>query len=195
MAGSMLFSTMTESFKRISEIRPMSFVYENTREKSRYPLMGEWLTSIHGTFYVFMIEIYLPPSDSAPGGGYGGNIHTSKLRISYSVATAPVRRDRRRSFPGPAHRWLCCSHLFMLCDSSKQCRRTMVAGNDLAVRGNSCTRAAHRKSHVLDPRGSLAVMGSSDQHGYCDRWVWSEHLLFRPCLSSRWQAAGSWRTY
>ena len=194
MAGSMFFSTMAESFNRISEIRPMSFVYKNMREKSHYLLMAEWLTSIHGTFYVFMIEIYLPPLDSARGGGYGWNIHTSKLRISYSVATARVRRDRPRSSPGPARRWLCRSYLFMLCDSSKQCRRTMVAGNDLAVRGNSRTRATHRKSHVLDSRGSLAVMGSSDQHGHCDRWIWSEHLLFKPCFSSRWQAAGSWRT-
>jgi len=166
----------------------------NMRENA-IMLIAKLLTSIRATFYIFMVEIYLPALHSARGDGYGWNIYvSSKSRISYSAPTPRVARDRPSSSLGPASRWLRCSYLSMLCDSSKQCCRAMVAGNDMALRGNSCTRAANRKSHVLDSRGSLAVMGSSDQQGYCDRWIRSEHLLFSPCFSSRWQAAGSWRT-
>src|SRR6266404_3284706 len=137
-----------------------------------------------------MIELNCRTLENPRGDRYGWNIYVSSTaRTPYSAPMAQGTRDGPSSFRGAASRRLRWSYLFIVCDSPKQRRRAMVAGDDLAVRGNSCARAANRKGHVLDAWGSFAVMGSGDEHGHFNSYIRSKHLLFGPCFSAGWKTA------
>ena len=142
-----------------------------------------------------MIEINRRTLKSVCGERYGWNPHI--LSIARTLYSFWKREDTRN---GPAlvadasSTALVWIYLFVIGDRPEQRRWAVVAGDDLAVRGNSWARLVNRKSHVLDSRGSFSVMGSSDQHGHFNRWIGSKHFLLGPLFSIRWKVAGLWGT-
>src|SRR4029077_3418704 len=80
------------------------------------------------------------------------------------------------------------------CTGQRDCG-AMVAGDGLAVRGDSCACLADRKGNFLDSRGSFSVMGSSDEYCHRGGGVGSKHLLLGPCFSSERTALLSGWTY
>ena len=110
-----------------------------------------------------MVEINSLSVQGARRERYGWNPHISSIgRTPYFFWKREDTRDGPALVvdnPPTAPVWI---DLFLIGDRPEQCRRSVVAGEDLAIRSDSCARIADRKSHVLDSRGSLAVMGSCE---------------------------------
>ena len=117
----------------------------------------ELLTSIHirqprNIFYVqrdFMIETNRRTLQNARGERYGWNPHISSIaRTPYSFWKREDTRDVAlvADASSTALVWI---YLFVIGDRPEQRRWAVVAGDDLALRGNSCAPAADRQGHVL----------------------------------------------
>jgi hypothetical protein len=89
---------------------------------------------------------------------------------------------------------LCSSalHWSLLCERpGPGYSRTVFIGDDLALRGNSCSFAADRQSPLRDKRGSLPTLESRDESGHPSCSIGGKYFLFGPCLSAKWTALGS----
>src|SRR4029453_15303814 len=90
---------------------------------------------------------------------------------------------------------LVCSNALgcsLVCERPGPCYSGAVfIGDDLALRGNSCSFATNRQSPLLDKGGSLPGLGSSDKCGYPRSDIRGKYFLFGPCLSAQWTALGS----
>jgi len=130
-----------------------------------------------------MIELKVCSVKGTRDDGYGWNLYllstagvlchepAAETTLDSSSSTNCAIPDFRRSL-----------NPFIARDRSEQRRWTVVAGDDVAVRGNPRARVANWKSHVLDPWRSLAVVGPGEQHGYCNCHFGSKHLLFESCF-------------
>jgi hypothetical protein len=133
----------------------------------------------------FVIEINRRTLKNACGKRYGWNPRISSIaRTPYSFWKREDTRDGPALVADASSTALVWIYLFVIGDRPEQRRWAVVAGDDLAIRGDSCARIANWESSVLDSRGSLAVMGSCEQHRHFNRCIRSKHLLFEPCFSA-----------
>ncbi len=90
---------------------------------------------------------------------------------------------------------LVCSSAFdwrIICERPGSCNRGAVfIGDDMALRGNSCSFAADRQSPLLDKGRSLPALESGDKCGHSSCSIGRQYFLFEPCLSGQWTALGS----
>ena len=85
---------------------------------------------------------------------------------------------------------LCSSavHCSLVCEGPGSCyRRAIFVGHDLAVQGSTRSSPSHRQGALVAlvrQRRQPHALGSIGQHQYSAYACGSEHILFRPCLST-----------
>jgi hypothetical protein len=98
-----------------------------------------------------MIDLKVSSIKNPRDDGYGWNLYVLSIaRMLFHEPAAEITLHSPSSANCAVPHFRGGLKLFIVRDRSEQRHWAVVAGNDLAIRGGSCARAADRKGHVLD---------------------------------------------